>query len=102
MAYTKKALKSRPVYKVRFKISPDEAGGSEAIYLVGSFNAWDERVAPMKKAKDGSFSIEMDLPSGERHMFRYLRSEGGWLSDPQADGYETCCYTGAQNSVIQL
>lgn len=102
MAYTKKALKSKPVCKVRFKVTADETGGSDELYLVGSFNEWDERKTPMKKGKDGSFSVEVDLPQGERHMFRYLRPDGAWFSDSTAEGYENCVYTGAKNSLIQL
>lgn len=102
MAYTKKALKSKPVCKVRFKMNAEEVGGCDELYLVGSFNDWNERNTPMKKAKDGSFAVEIDLPLGERYMFRYLRPDGAWLSDSAADGYENCAYTGARNSIIQL
>lgn len=100
MSYTKKTLKSRPVCKVRFKLNPEEAAGNEAVYLVGSFNDWDERSLPMKKNKDGSFALEVDLPAGEKHLFRYLRSDGVWMNDDEADGYESSPYSGADNSVI--
>lgn len=101
MSLTKKVLKSRPVCKVRFKINAEEAGGNDKIFLVGSFNGWNEKDMPMKKNKDGSFAIEVDLPSGEKHYFRYLRSDGVWLNDSEADGYEACSF-GAENCVVEL
>lgn len=99
MSLTKKILKSRPVCKVRFKVSADEACGSDKIFLVGSFNGWNEKDMPMKANKDGSFSIEIDLPTGEKHYFRYLRSDGVWINDAEADAYEPCEF-GTDNSVV--
>ncbi|MDL2285410.1 isoamylase early set domain-containing protein [Desulfovibrio sp. OttesenSCG-928-F07] len=102
MAFVKKILKSRPVTKVRFKLHPHTAEGCKAVYLVGSFNSWNESSMPMKKNKDGSFALELELAQGARHLFRYLRSDGVWLNDEAADGYETCSYSGAENSVLQI
>lgn len=101
MALTKKALKSRPVCKVRFKISSEEAGDSKNIFLVGSFNGWNEKDMPLKKNKDGSFALEVDLPSGEKHYFRYLREDGVWMNDSEADGYERGEF-GAENCFVKL
>lgn len=99
MSLTKKGLKSRPVCKVRFKVNADEASGCDKVFLVGSFNGWNERDMPMKPNKDGSFSLEIDLPAGEKHYFRYLRSDGAWMNDSEADAYESCSF-GAQNCVV--
>lgn len=99
MSLTKKTLKSRPVCKVRFKVGAEEAGGSEQVYLVGSFNGWNERDLPMKRNKDGSFALELELAAGEKHYFRYLRSDGVWLNDSGADAYEPCEF-GTDNSVV--
>lgn len=101
MSLNKKALKSRPVCKVRFKISKEEAAGNKKIFLVGSFNGWNEKDMPLAKNKDGSFSLEVDLPSGEKHYFRYLRGDGVWMNDADADGYERGEF-GAENCVVQL
>ena len=102
MSYTKNPLEARPVCKVRFKVNPDEAGGCDAVYLVGSFNDWNETSLPMKKNKDGSFAVEVDLPSGQNQSFRYLRSDGNWINYSCADGYERCSFSGAENSVLHL
>lgn len=99
MSLMKKNLKSRPVCKVRFKVGADEAAGCENVFLVGSFNGWNEKDLPMKGNKDGSFTLEIDLPSGEKHYFRYLRSDGVWINDPEADDYEAGEF-GAQNCVV--
>lgn len=99
MAITKKVLKSRPVCKVRFRVEAEEAAGADCVFLVGSFNGWNEKDMPMKKNKDGSFALEIDLPSGEKHYFRYLRTDGVWMNDSAADAYEPSEF-GAENSVV--
>jgi 1,4-alpha-glucan branching enzyme len=102
MPFTKKALKGRPLCKVRFKLEADQASGCDSVYLVGTFNDWDDSSLPMKQSKNGSFSLEIELPVGEKHSFRYLCSDGRWLNDNAADGYEYCAFAGEDNSVILL
>lgn len=101
MTITKQALKSKPECKVKFTLTAEEAGNAETVFLVGEFNDWNEQATPMKKQKNGNFSITLNLPSGERCMFRYL-ADGRWLNDPQADGYEFCPFANTDNSVLSL
>ncbi|MDR2051619.1 MAG: isoamylase early set domain-containing protein [Deltaproteobacteria bacterium] len=100
MPYTKKIIKSRATSKVRFTLEPEYANGYDTVYLVGDFNNWSETSLPMKKKKDGSLSVELELPNGEKFKFRYLSSEGVWFNDPEAEAYEPCAFSGADNCVL--
>jgi 1,4-alpha-glucan branching enzyme len=100
MSYTKKIIKSRATSKVTFTLKPEQVSGRDAVYLVGDFNNWSETSLPMKKKKDGSFSAELELPNGEKYLFRYLSSNGEWFNDPEAEAYEPCAFSGADNCVL--
>lgn len=102
MAYTKKFLKSRAACKVKFAIDAEAADGAEEVYLVGDFNDWDHKSLPMKKRKDGSFVLEMELASGKDYQFRYLTESGRWFNDSSADAYVHCAFAGEENSIIKV
>ena len=102
MAYTKKFLKSRAACKVKFTVDAETAGGAEEVYLVGDFNDWDHKSLSMKKRKDGSFALEMELASGKDYQFRYLTESGRWFNDDSADAYVHCAFAGGENSVIKV
>lgn len=101
MAITKQPLKTKPECKVKFILTAEEAGNAETAFLVGDFNDWNEQATPMKKQKNGDFSVTLSLPSGKKCMFRYL-TDDRWLNDPQADGHEFCSFASAENSVLHL
>lgn len=90
-------LKTKPVCKVTFKIKPE----AETVVLVGDFNGWDETATPMKKAKDGSFSVNVELETGREHQFRYIADTNKWLNDEAADKY-IATSMGSENSVVIL
>ena len=102
MAITKNFLKTRPSCKVKFRLDPEEAQGASEVYLVGDFNDWSDTSHPMKKAKDGSFSIEVELPLGQDCQFRYRTGDNAWINDPQADAYVPCAYASAENSLVKV
>ncbi len=102
MSIKKTYLKSRPVCKVNFKLDADHTGNASESYLAGSFNGWDTNTHPMKKLKNGSFSLELELASGQDYLFRYYLADGTWLSEQEADGVSHCEHTGAANSVLKL
>lgn len=101
MSLTKQFLKTKPVCKVRFRLSSEEAEQAEIVYLSGDFNDWDTG-QPMRRLKDGSFSLQLDLDSGREYQFRYLLQDGRWINDPEADRYEFCTFAGGDNSVAVL
>lgn len=97
----KKLLKSKPVCKVSFKIPAEVAGEAQKAHLVGDFNDW-QQTNPMKKLKDKSFSLTLDLETGKEYQFRYLLDGEKWENDPEADKFETTPFGDSENSVIAL
>ncbi|MDL2267053.1 isoamylase early set domain-containing protein [Desulfovibrio sp. OttesenSCG-928-G15] len=102
MAISKNFLKTRAVCKVKFRLSAEEAGDASEMYLVGDFNDWSDTASPMKKMKDGGFSIEIELPLGHDVQFRYRSGDNVWLNDPEADAYVPCSYAAAENSLVKV
>lgn len=100
MPVTKRYLKSKPICKVTFKMSKTAVDGATKLFLVGEFNNWNTKKTPMKKLKDGSFSVAVDLPAGQDHQYRYLTDKGDWLNDTKADRYEYSAFAGGDNCVV--
>lgn len=100
MPVSKRYLKSKPTCKVSFKMSKTAVNGAKKLYLVGEFNAWNTKKTPMKKLKDGSFSVTMDLASGRNYEYRYLTDSGDWLNDTKADRYDYSAFAGGDNCVV--
>ena len=102
MSFEKKFMKSRAVCKARFTVPGEAADGATGVFLVGDFNDWNHSSHPMKCRKDGSFSVEMELPSGRDYQFRYLTDTGRWFNDDAADAYVHCGFSGGENSLIKV
>ena len=102
MALEKQFLKSRNVCKVRFTIPASEAAGMRQACVVGEFNNWNVGASPMKRLKDGSLSLLMEIPVGHEYRFRYLTDLQHWINEPEADGYEYCPFAGADNSLLNI
>lgn len=102
MAITKQFLKTKPECKVKFTLTAGEADGVEAATLVGDFNSWDPVANPMKKQKDGGFTVSLTLPTGFKSKFRYVLDNERWVNDSAADGYEYCTFAGGENSILDI
>lgn len=89
--------KSGSICRVTFKYKNSE--GAENAELVGEFNDWSLRKNPMKKLKDGSFSVTVSLKASNSYQFRYVLGGNIWVNDSEADGYIANTY-GEENSVI--
>lgn len=85
------------VVQVTFLLPSDVQG--ESVHLVGDFNNWDETVSPMKREKDGSFVLTLELETGHEYQFRYLVNGDEWHNDWKADKYVPNPYSG-DNSVL--
>jgi len=77
---------------------PAEAAGDQVV-VVGDFNEWSEVTNPMKRRKDGSFSVTLSLPTGRQWRFRYLVDGRRWANDWTADSYEPNSY-GSEDSIV--
>lgn len=93
----KQFLKTKPVCKVTFSIPASVQG--DTVYLVGDFNNWSEQLNPMKRLKDGSFSLTLDLEKDKEFQFRYLVNGSEWHNDWEADKYVPNPFSG-DNSVV--
>ena len=81
---TKQHLKSRPVCKVTFELSPEYE--ADTLALIGSFNDWAP--VPFKKLKNGKWKLQLELEPGQQMQFRYQGTTGErmwWDNDPAAD-----------------
>jgi len=86
--------------RVTFSIPKGAVKSAKKVTLVGDFNNWDTHATPMKKQKDGSFSVSINLEKGREYQFRYLIDGKTWENDWVADKYVATVYGGAENSVV--
>lgn len=101
MSFKKQYLKSKPVCKVTFKLSKEEAKNADTVSIVGDFNEWDASAAPMKKLKNGSFSATVSVAIDTDYQFRYLLDGETWENDWNADAYATSPVSCEENSVLK-
>ncbi|MDD3619138.1 MAG: isoamylase early set domain-containing protein [Desulfobulbaceae bacterium] len=100
MAIKKRYLKSKPVCKVTFSLPKEAAGPAKTVCIVGDFNNWKKKGNSLRKLKNGSFKIDLDLPSGREYQFRYLIDNSRWENDWAADKYVPGPY--GDNSVVDV
>ncbi|MFV9552246.1 isoamylase early set domain-containing protein [Algibacter sp. PT7-4] len=98
MAIKKQFLKSKPVCKVTFSVPAEDA---KKVSVVGSFNDWNTKKAPLKKLKNGTFKGTVDLEAGSSYEFKYV-VDGVYINDDAADAYAWNDYAGAENGVLNL
>lgn len=98
MAIKKQYLKSKPVCKVTFSIEAEDA---KKVSVVGSFNDWNAKKAPLKKLKNGTFKGTLDLEKDNAYEFKYV-VDGAYVNDAEADAYAWNDFAGAENSVVNV
>ena len=86
--------------KVVFTVKKEAAQGAKSISIAGDFNSWSSTETPLKKAKDGSFSVELELATGKEYQFRYLLDGSRWDNDWEADKYIPAPFSSTDNSVV--
>lgn len=96
----KKYLKAKNICQVSFRLPKIVALGSKSVCIVGDFNNWNIHANPMKKLKNGDYSIKLDLEIGREYQFRYLIDELKWENDWNADKYVRSHYGDSDNSVV--
>jgi len=96
----KEYLKTRKVCKVSFRLPSIAAAGAKHVYIVGDFNRWNIYDNPMRRLKNGDFTIILELEPGREYQFRYLIDELKWENDWNADKYVKSPYGDSDNSVV--
>ena len=93
----KNHLKKGRRCRVTFKYANEENCKTAA--LVGDFNDWNIETCPMKRLKDGSFSVTVALETGHNHRFRYVLDGDIWVNEHDADSYIANEY-GSDDSIV--
>lgn len=100
MSLKKSFSKDGKYCAVTFTVSPEESNGAQTVNIAGDFNSWSSTETPLKKGKDGSFSVKLKLDVGKEYQFRYLIDGTRWENDWHADKYIPAPYSNADNSVV--
>jgi 1,4-alpha-glucan branching enzyme len=87
IGFRKQYLKSRPICRVTFRLPKKAAPDAKGVTIVGDFNNWDKALTPMKRLKNGDFTVTLELERGREYRFRYLIDGNRWENDWCADRY---------------
>jgi diguanylate cyclase (GGDEF)-like protein len=87
-----------PSTAAQFSYSPENAGSTHTIAVVGDFNGWNKLSDVMERSNDGKFSLRLPLAPG-RYAYKYVVNNEYYIVDPQCaeflqDGY------GGRNSIV--
>lgn len=85
---------------VTFTVTAEAAQGAKSVTIAGDFNSWSSTETPLKKGKDGSFSVKLTLEQGKEYQFRYLLDGSRWENDWAADKYIPAPFSSTDNSVV--
>jgi len=102
MSVEKKTLAKNGVCKVTFNLPSSIAETARTAHVVGDFNDWDPTRHPMKKTKNGKFSLSLELPGNSEYEFRYLVDGTNWETDWEADSLNPAPWGDEYNSVVKL
>jgi len=100
MSLKKQYLKSKDICKVTFRLPGETTGPAREAFLVGEFNNWNSSQTPMKKLKNGDFTVTINLQKGNQYEFRYLIDGNTWMNDRHADQYIPSPFPYHDNSVV--
>lgn len=100
MSLKKTYSKDKKICHVTFSVSKEAAHGAEKISVAGDFNNWSSTETPLKKTKDGGFSVRLNLEAGKEYQFRYLLDGKHWENDWNADKYIPAPFSHTDNSVV--
>ena len=107
MPIKKQYLKSKPVVKVTFEVSKEDARYAKSIQLLSEHNGWE--AIELKKFKNGKFKITADVTTTEqdRYQFTYkaIAEDGGdFIIQPDgADEYiDNGMTDGGKNAVLSI
>ncbi len=68
--------------KVMVTFSMQASETTEALYLVGWFDEWDESVYRMERLPDGKWAVTLELEPGCEYVYRFRTASGDLLKDP--------------------
>lgn len=86
--------------RVTFWLPRAAALDAISVALAGSFNDWSAERHPLKRLRNGDYSLSVDLPAGQEYEFRFLVDGARWENAWNADKYVWSEYARCHNSVI--
>ncbi len=87
---------------VTFWLPKAAAPDARCVSVAGGFNSWCVDRHPMKRLKNGDFSLEIELEAGKEHQFRFVIDGVRWENAWNADKYVWCEHAQCENSVIVI
>ena len=102
MSIKKQYFKNKGICKVTLGVPESEGNKVGKVNVVGEFNNWSTSATPMKRSKNGVFTVSLDLKPGQEYQFRYLLDDYRWGNETEADKSVGTPFEDARNSVIVL
>ena len=102
MSIKKQYLKTKAICKVTFRLPKEAVNSAQKVNIVGDFNNWDNNATEMKRLKNNSYTVTLDLEKGHEYQYRYLIDGVKWENDWDADKYVTSQIADCENSVVVL
>jgi hypothetical protein len=90
-----KYFKTKDYCKVKFNLEVE----AKKVEILGLNGDW-KKGQLMTKKKDGSFSLELNLPKDSQHEFKYLVDKKNWINDPESPVAQNVF--GTTNSVLSI
>jgi len=87
---------------VTFRLPGSAVPGAQQVHIVGEFNEWSRHANPMKRLKNGDYTIALELEPGREYQFRYLIDGATWENDHNADRYIQSPFGDCDNSVVAV
>ncbi len=98
----KQYLRSSTTCRVTFRLPQEAIPDAQSVTIVGDFNNWDKNETPLKKHKNGTFTVTIELERDKEYQFRYLVDSKKWENDWYADKYVPTPYGDCENSVVVI
>lgn len=97
---SKKAAAAKSTSKVTFSLPKEAVTSAQTVAVVGEFNNWDiNKGLELKKQKDGSFKVAVELETGKEYQYRFLVDGTEWANAWDAPKYVPTPF-GVDNSVV--
>ena len=93
--YTKTGRSCRVTFELPAGVNAQEA------CLCGDFNEWNQDSHPMKRRKDGSFTLTISLKPGKQYRYRFFLDGERWENDWAAEAYLLNEH-GSEDSVVNI
>lgn len=90
-----KYFKTKDYCKVKFSIAAE----AKKVEILGLNGDWKKGVALTKK-KDGTFSVEVNLPKASQHEFKFLADKKEWFTDAEANSTHNAF--GTTNNFLEI